>query len=151
MKNKWKSYLSNNYFLTIAISLLLVSNVFAFQNGTYKLHQAGGYLDIDGNTGKVIYEGDKRYSGTNWLFVHQGDGVYKIKNKGESRFKNWYLDIDGKTCITMLTNDPRYSGTNWKVEELGGGLIKLKNRANVSKCTGYLKHARTGDSTWSVE
>lgn len=118
---------------------------------TYKLHQGRDYLDIDGDTGAVIYWGRSNTSGTNWSFISQGNGVYKITNMGESKFNGWYLDIDGNTCVTMLSQSSNFSGTNWTITQGQDGLYRIQNKGGSAHCAGNLKNSRTQRDTWSIE
>lgn len=140
---------------------LNVDSGFEF-NGYHQLRQARDYFDAYGSvifdhlvidhTGAVIYDGDGgySYSGRSWMFVGRWENVYKIKSQGNPRFENWYLGINEYNCRTMLTDDPQVLETNWKVEVVADGKIRLKNAANMAECTGYLKHEKSGNSTWLI-
>ncbi|MCR8927516.1 RICIN domain-containing protein [Priestia megaterium] len=96
------------------------------------------YLDIDGNTGKVLLTESYAASGINWRMTSLGGTTITLQNLGNSKFKGWYLDIDGNTGAVILTESPTASGIRWRLISLGGTTITLQNLGNSRFKDWYL-------------
>ncbi|AFC28485.1 hypothetical protein PM3016_1562 [Paenibacillus mucilaginosus 3016] len=94
------------------------------------------YLDIDGNTGRVILS-ENQFSGVFWSLTNHGNGIVTIQNQGNSHYKNWYLDIDGNTGQVILSQN-QFSGVFWRVSNHGNGIVTLQNQGNSPYKNWYL-------------
>ncbi len=92
------------------------------------------YLDIDGNTGKVILW-PTLGSGGYWKLTNRGNGRITLQNLGESKFKGYYLDIDGNTGEVILW-PTLGSGGYWKLKKQSNNPYSLQNLGE-SKFKGY--------------
>ncbi|HDR8144220.1 TPA: hypothetical protein QC063_004503 [Bacillus cereus] len=130
----------NHHFHTVPEYYIEEDNYFDRQDRIITLQNLGespyknSYLDIDGNTGRVILS--QGGSGIHWRLRRHSDGVVTLQNLGESPYKNSYLDIDGNTGRVILSQGG--SGIYWRLRRHSDGVVTLQNLGESPYKNSYL-------------
>ncbi|HDR7598208.1 TPA: hypothetical protein QCX65_001505 [Bacillus mycoides] len=118
-------------------------DIISLQNNA-NTHWKDWYLDIDGNSGKLILW-DRPGSGNRWRVINHGNNVVSLQNTANTPWKNWYLDIDSHSGKVILW-DRLSGGGYWKLTDQGHGLVSLQNTENTPWKDWYLDiNGHTGE------
>ncbi|AMR02306.1 hypothetical protein [Bacillus thuringiensis] len=135
--NKENDYLNPDYHSVRQDTIKFPITV-TFQNMGNSPYR-GYYLDVDGNTGKVILtKPHQAASGILWKLTYdENRGSFTIQNMGNSPYRGYYLNVDGNTGKVILTHIPTSSSIEWGLP-VSGNNARIQNKGNSPYRAYYL-------------